>query len=144
MEESKNYYELLGLTPSASPEEIHRTYIKLAKQYHPDHNDNPDDRKMIELNQIYEILSNPVKKQEYDNRFRPAKTYDFTKAAETKVSRPIKRNRINAKGNTKKYFNTVLLVILWVIIAYLGLYFIVNISTMYFALPQWLVRLFPM
>ncbi len=144
MEESKNYYELMGLTPSASPEEIHRTYIKLAKQYHPDYNANAGDRRMIELNQIYEVLSNPVKKQEYDNRFRPTKTYDFTKAADIKVSKSVKRSRIKSTDNGKKYLNTSLLIILWAVIAYLALYFIVNISVMYFSLPAWLVRLFPM
>jgi curved DNA-binding protein CbpA len=145
VEHLKNYYEILGLTPEASPEDIHKTYIKLAKQYHPDHNDNLDDRHMIELNQIYEILSNPIKKQEYDARFKPTNTYDFTKARESNApNRQPKERVVKQKSSFSKQFKTVLTAIIWVGITYLALYFIVNIIAMYINLPTWLVGFFPM
>jgi curved DNA-binding protein CbpA len=144
VEHLKNYYEILGLSPEASPEDIHKTYIKLAKQYHPDHNDNSDDRRMIELNQIYEVLSNPIKKQEYDARFKPTTTYDFSKARESNIpNRQQKERVVKQKGSFLKQFKTVLPVILWVGIAYLALYFIINIIAMYINLPAWLVVFFP-
>ncbi len=139
----KNYYELLGLTPEASQEEIHKAYIALAKQFHPDHNYDSDDRRMIELNQIYEVLSNPAKKQEYDTRFNPAKTYDFTKAQESQAASPPKERVIKQKQLSLKNFKIVLPIILWCVIAYIALYFIVNIITMYVNLPTWLVTFFP-
>ncbi len=144
MQEDKNYYELIGLTPDASQEDIKKTYIKLAKRYHPDHNGNPDDRRMIALNQIYEILSDPVKKQDYDNRFKLQKKYDFTQGNEVKVTKQAKAQKIRTKGLGKKYTNSLLQVILWIIIAYLALYFIVNIGAMYLTLPTWLKGLFPL
>jgi curved DNA-binding protein CbpA len=144
VEHLKNYYEILGLTPEASPEDIHKTYIKLAKQYHPDHNDNLDDRRMIELNQIYEVLSNPIKKQEYDVRFKTTNTYDFTKPRESNVSNRKQKERVvKQKGSLSKQFKTVLTAIIWIGIAYLALYFIVNIIAMYINLPTWLVGFFP-
>jgi DnaJ-class molecular chaperone len=141
----KNYYELFGLTPEASPEDIRKAYIQLAKQFHPDHNiNNTDDRRMIELNQIYEVLSNPIKKQEYDARFTPTKTYDFTKVRESNIPKQQQKKRvIKQKRPVSTYFKTMLSVILWIGIFYLALYFIINIIAMYIDLPTWLVRFFP-
>jgi curved DNA-binding protein CbpA len=144
VEHLKNYYEILGLTPEASPEDIHKTYIKLAKKYHPDHNDNLDDRRMIELNQIYEVLSSPNKKQEYDARFKPATTYDFSKVRESNIpNRQQKERVVKPKSSFSKHLKNALPVILWVGIAYLALYFIINIIAMYINLPAWLVAFFP-
>lgn len=143
-ENLNNYYEILGLTPEASPEDIHKTYIKLAQQYHPDHNNNLDDRHMIELNQIYEVLSNPIKKQEYDARFKPTNAYDFTKPRESNVSGQKQKERVvRQKGSFSKQLKFVLFVLLFIGIAYLTLYFIINIIAMYTNLPTWLVGLFP-
>ena len=64
----RDFYEVLGVSRSASPEEIRRAHRKLAKQYHPDR--NPDDKtaeaKFKEVQSAYEILSDPKKKQAYD------------------------------------------------------------------------------
>lgn len=64
----KDYYEVLGVSKTASEDEIKKSYRKLAKQYHPDK--NPDDKtaeeKFKEAAEAYEILSNPEKRQRYD------------------------------------------------------------------------------
>ena len=58
-------YQILGVDPSASDEEIKRAYRKLAKKYHPDA--NPGDeyaaRKMQEINDAYDRIKNPEKNQ---------------------------------------------------------------------------------
>jgi molecular chaperone DnaJ len=64
----RDFYEILGVSKSAPQEEIKKAYRKLAIKYHPDK--NPDDPgaedKFKEAAEAYEILSNPEKKQRYD------------------------------------------------------------------------------
>ncbi|MCF8362131.1 MAG: DnaJ domain-containing protein, partial [Prolixibacteraceae bacterium] len=64
----RDYYEVLEVTKSASAEEIKKAYRKKALRYHPDK--NPDDKeseeKFKEAAEAYEVLSNPEKRQRYD------------------------------------------------------------------------------
>jgi DnaJ-class molecular chaperone len=63
----KDFYQLLGVSRSATAEELKRAYRKLALQYHPDRNKTREaEEKFKEINHAYEILSDPQKRQQYD------------------------------------------------------------------------------
>ncbi|TPP66581.1 Chaperone protein DnaJ [Fasciola gigantica] len=62
-----DYYKTLQVSRSATTSEIKSAYRRLAKRLHPDVNSSPDaDRKFIELNEAYEVLSNDEKRHQYD------------------------------------------------------------------------------
>ena len=55
-----NYYEILGLSPGASPDEVKKAYRKLARKYHPDVNNDPNaENKFKEITSAYEAITNP-------------------------------------------------------------------------------------
>ena len=68
MAEKRDYYEVLGVSKTASADEIKSAYRKLAMKWHPDRNpDNPEAKaKFQEASEAYEVLSNPEKRQRYD------------------------------------------------------------------------------
>jgi len=64
----RDYYEILGIKKDATPEEIKKTYRKLALKYHPDRNssDSNAENKFKEINEAYQVLSNSEKRARYD------------------------------------------------------------------------------
>lgn len=64
----KDYYEILGVSKTATPEEIKQAYRKLARKYHPDLNpgDKEAEANFKEMNEAHEVLSDPEKRQKYD------------------------------------------------------------------------------
>ena len=87
MASKRDYYEVLGVSKSASESEIKSAYRKLAKKYHPDVNpgDEQAAEKFKEASEAYAVLSDPEKKKQYDtyghDAFDPNKggmNYDFS------------------------------------------------------------------
>ena len=68
MADKRDYYEVLGVPKDASADQIKSAYRKLAMKWHPDRNpDNPEAKaKFQEASEAYEVLSNPEKRQRYD------------------------------------------------------------------------------
>ncbi|MBP1591075.1 MAG: molecular chaperone DnaJ [Oscillospiraceae bacterium] len=68
MADKRDYYEVLGVQKTASADDIKKAYRSLARKYHPDL--HPDDKdcaeKFKEVNEAYEVLSDPSKKERYD------------------------------------------------------------------------------
>jgi curved DNA-binding protein CbpA len=88
---TKDYYKVLGLTKQSTDKEIKTTYYKLAKQYHPDVNQGKTSEKFKEMSAAYDILSDPIKRREYDasrsiNSFFTGKQYSSTSNTNTNSS----------------------------------------------------------
>jgi molecular chaperone DnaJ len=81
----RDYYEVLGVSKSASADEIKRAYRRMALKYHPDKNPNDKDAeaKFKECAEAYEVLSDPEKRQRYDQfgyeGLRGAGMHDFSR-----------------------------------------------------------------
>ena len=66
---ARNYYDILGVSQTATADEIKKSYKKLAKKYHPDvnPNDKEAENKFKELSEAYAVLSDEEKRKEYDS-----------------------------------------------------------------------------
>jgi curved DNA-binding protein len=91
--EYKDYYKILGVEKTASPDEIKKSYRKLALKYHPDKNpgNKQSEERFKEIAEAYEVLKDPDKRKKYDrlgsnwNQFQGAETgqggFDFSEWA---------------------------------------------------------------
>ena len=97
---SENFYDILNVRKDASPDEIKKAYYNLAKQYHPDKNRAPDAaEKFKRISLAHEVLSNPTKRQRYDNAKR--RGFDFDSNDDNWSSTP---NYETAKEWFEHYF----------------------------------------
>lgn len=88
--EYKDYYKILGVSRSASNEDIKRAFRKLAREYHPDKNKAPGaEERFKEINEANEVISDPEKRKAYDTlganwkagqQFQPPPGWDFGQA----------------------------------------------------------------
>nr|BBH94239.1 hypothetical protein KTA_24380 [Thermogemmatispora argillosa] len=70
----QDYYSILGVAPTASPEEIRRAYLRLVRRYHPDANhaaavpglQSMHEQQMKLINEAYEVLGDPRRRAAYD------------------------------------------------------------------------------
>src|SRR5947209_602401 len=74
----KDYYAIMGLERSASPEDIKKTYRKLARKYHPDVSKEPNaEERFKEVQEAYETLKDPEKRAAYDQLGRHPEGEEF-------------------------------------------------------------------
>ena len=66
MAEKRDYYEVLGVSKTASKDEIKSAYRKLAKVYHPDNKETGNEAKFKEIQEAYDVLYDDQKRQAYD------------------------------------------------------------------------------
>ena len=68
MSDSKGFYSALELEPGSSPEDVKKAYRRLSLAYHPDRNPNDSSAtaKFQKISEAYQVLEDPVKKQQYD------------------------------------------------------------------------------
>lgn len=114
---SKNYYEILQISPNASPEIIEKAYKTLAKKYHPDMQQNVNkqvaENLMKELNEAYETLSNPQKKEIYDQSLKKHEIseeqfqnlYNENKNLKKELNNLKNKNNININNNINNNSN---------------------------------------
>lgn len=95
-----NFYELLGVTPQATIEEIKFQKYRMLTAYHPDHNKSSFANEMTQrINAAWEILSDPVKRREYDEALKSEPLQDKKPAS---ASSP-KRRETPRKGRKQRH-----------------------------------------
>jgi curved DNA-binding protein CbpA len=66
MKAERSHYETLGVSPTATADQIRRAYRELAKQHHPDTGAKGSEKKFATIAAAYEVLAEPSKRREYD------------------------------------------------------------------------------
>ena len=85
----QNYYSLLGLTRDASQEEVKRAYHEAALKLHPDKNTAAGETELfLGVQQAYEVLSNPVRRKQYDATLPPEEKLSLPYTYQVMYSRP--------------------------------------------------------
>lgn len=102
----KNYYDILQVNRNASPEIIEKAYKTLAKKYHPDlqteENKKQSEEILKKINEAYEILSNPEKKQAYDELLLERERNNFNTAQERQTNNATNATSQQATNNSSR------------------------------------------
>lgn len=119
----KNYYEILEIPYTSSPQEIHRTYLKLSDKYHPDNNGGVSFFNTVykQIQEAYKVLSNESLKAEYDRSINNNETvksaYDQSEKTEFTLNDLNKKSKLKeTKPESFKTF-TVLLITIFILAA---------------------------
>ncbi|HJK47795.1 MAG TPA: J domain-containing protein, partial [Methanocorpusculum sp.] len=96
MAETRTHYTILGVPQNASPEMIKKAYVLLVKQYHPDRAGSDEakqeeyNERLLEIMASYEILSDPVKRAEYDAELSGTESASGTPRGKKMCGMPVK------------------------------------------------------
>lgn len=72
---NQNHYDVLGISPTASADDVRTAFRRRAREHHPDTSKLPDSaKKMAEINRAWSVLSDPVKRFDYDRSLRAKST----------------------------------------------------------------------
>jgi hypothetical protein len=102
----KDYYQILGVSRSASSAEIKKSFRKLAFQFHPDKNPEPWARlRMQEINEAYDVLSDELKRGNYNYRYDTykARIHTVSSSKTPRQSQP-ERARTRTKRNVRSKY----------------------------------------
>jgi len=91
---AKDYYRVLGVSRTATQDDVKKAYRKLVLQHHPDRNPGNQEeaaKKTAEINEAYEVLGDPSRRKEYDGVKRPTKA---KKRTTTRAARPAPGGRV--------------------------------------------------
>lgn len=104
MKEFKDYYNILRVTPRATDVEIKKSYRKLALLYHPDRNPSGEQFMdyFMEIQEAYEILSNPGSRRKYDSEF--IKKYGSLSSKHIKTAENLINEFTHLSLLSKEYF----------------------------------------
>ena len=103
---SKDYYKILGIAEFETAENIKSAYRKLAREWHPDIAGNSPETllRFKEINEAYEILSNKIKKEEYD---RARKFYNYARGkSNQQENNPNTASKTDRKEQKKEQFQS--------------------------------------
>ncbi|MCU0415945.1 MAG: DnaJ domain-containing protein [Cytophagaceae bacterium] len=120
----QNHYAILGIPTSASLDEIKKAYKNLAKKYHPDvhKGDKNKEDYFKKINEAYQTLSDPIKKQRYDAYYlNPIPPSNPAPKKQYKPKTPSSKEKQEEAKLLKKYYTYTFIIALLVII--LGTYF---------------------
>lgn len=96
----ENYYQTLEINRKATQTEIKRAYRRLAKQFHPDtQNETADSEKIISLNAAYEILGDPQRRSVYDRQLETGSFGSRRQQRTTEAQRQYKRSRASDRAS---------------------------------------------
>ncbi|PZV18838.1 MAG: molecular chaperone DnaJ [Pseudanabaena sp.] len=104
----KDYYSVLGVSKTATPEEIKRAYRKIARKHHPDLNpgDKEAEAKFKDLNEANEVLSDPEKREKYDHFGQHWNQPNYTESPPP--SEPSAGNNFDQYGDFDAFINDLL------------------------------------
>lgn len=93
----KDYYDILGIPPNASKEEIKRAFSILAHQYHPDKN-NGNEKRFKEITEAYRVLSDSKSRSDYDRTYKPrSSNYEYKESKDSNTEQKKKNGDMGSK-----------------------------------------------